>query len=157
MRELWFRRLALSVSKPPAAVSCTYSSLCVGPGWYTSSQDKRTAPKSLISDLPISRKIWFLKQQIFKDFSSKLGGWTRKLGSRRYRHGFWHGSRMKRKACGIDSTPLSVFNFYFGWWPARINFQISTMSQTGEMCHEHGSWVRVTGRRTRARTRLPGK
>ena len=56
--------LLFLVSKPPAAVSCTYSSLCVGPGWYTSSQDKRTAPKSLISDLPISRKIWFLKQQI---------------------------------------------------------------------------------------------
>ena len=47
---------------------------------------------------------------------------------------------MQTKACGIDWTPLSVFNFYFGWWPARINYQISTMSQTGEMCHEHGSW-----------------
>ena len=59
--------------------------------------------------------------------------------SPRYSHGFCLKHQMQAKACGIDSTPLSVFNFYFGCWPARINSQISTMSQTGEMCHEHGS------------------
>ena len=56
--------LLFLVSKPPAAVSFTYSSLCVVHGWYTSLQDKRTAPKSLISDLPILYQICFLKQQI---------------------------------------------------------------------------------------------
>ena len=71
--------LLFLVSKPPAA-SCTYSSLCVVRGWYTSSQDKRTAAKLLISDLPKLYQIWIL---IVRDFGSMLGGWTLTRGPAR--------------------------------------------------------------------------